>query len=137
MELLVDAEQVSMIESAVRGGVSICSNRYAEANNKYMQTGYDPSKKDKFIMYYDISSMYGTAMLNFLPCGAFQFLDPEAMEDKFWELNADSSIGYFVEADFSYPRELHDSHSDLPLLPQHENQKLMTTLYDKKKCFAS
>ena len=125
---------LSLLESAVRGGVSMCSNRYAKANNKYMETGYDSSKKeDKFIMYLDINNMYGSGMLNPLPCGGFQFLKPEAMKEKFWEVDADSSIGYFIEADISYPRELHDAHSDLPFLPEHRDGKLMTTLYDKKK----
>ena len=58
-----------------------------------MQTGYDPSIKDKFIIYYDIHSMYGTAMLSYLRRAAFKFLDPQALKDKFWELEADSSIG--------------------------------------------
>ena len=48
-------------------------------------------------------------------------------------MDADSSIGYFIEADISYPRELHDADSDLPFLPENRDGKLMTTLYDKKK----
>ena len=69
----MDAEQVLMIESCVRGGLSMCSNRYAVANNKYIQTRYDSSKKYKLIMYYDKNAMYGTAMLNYLPRCGFQF----------------------------------------------------------------
>jgi len=36
--------------------------------------------------------------------------------------------------DFSYPKELHDYLSDLPLAPENQNlPKLLTTLYDKEK----
>ena len=59
---------LSMLESAVRGGVSMCSNRYAKANNKYVERGYDCLKKeDKFIMYFDINKINGREVLNFLP----------------------------------------------------------------------
>ena len=45
----------------------------------------------------------------------------------------DSPKGYILELDLSYPKELHDMHSDLPLAPEHLNQKLMTTLNNKGK----
>ena len=33
----------------------------------------------------------------------------------------DGDIGYFLEADIEYPRELHDIHSDLSFLPKNGN----------------
>jgi hypothetical protein len=46
----------------------------------------------------------------------------------------DSPKGYILEVDLSYPKELHNLHSDFPLAPENQNlPKLLTTLYDRER----
>ena len=49
-------------------------------------------------------------MLSKLPCGNFRFLE---------DLENFDDTGYTLEVDLHYPAELHDSHFDLPLAPEH------------------
>jgi hypothetical protein len=40
---------------------------------------------------------------------------------------------HILVVDLEYPEEIHDEHSDLPLVPHYFNKKLMCTLYKKEK----
>ena len=49
LELLKDP-QMLMIEKGIRGGISLISNRFARANDKYMCEAYDETKPTKYII---------------------------------------------------------------------------------------
>ena len=51
--------------------------------------------------------------------------------------NENSDIGYFLEVDIDYPKELFNLHKDLPFLPERKKvnkvEKLICSIEDKEK----
>jgi hypothetical protein len=121
LELITDPEIFLFFESAMRGGISVISNRYARANNPYLKAeDYDSSQPHSYIFYLDANNLYGWAMSQLLPIGGFRFLsDDEIAQIDFANVSDDSDIGYVVECDLEYPAELHELHNDYPLAPEH------------------
>ena len=74
LELITDPDLHLFIEKGLRGRISIISNRYSKANNKYMGDDYIPNKKSKFIMYLEANNVYGWSMTQYLPTGKFKFI---------------------------------------------------------------
>ena len=137
LELLSDVNKLLMFEKGIRGGISVISNRYGEANNKYMK-GYNKNKPSKYLMYLDANNLYGCAMSEKLPTHGFKWLTSGEMENLFnnqivqvWE-----KTPCILEVDLQYPEELHDSHNDYPLCPERVNcdnvEKLIPNLRHKK-----
>ena len=116
LELLTDPDMHLMVEDGKRGGISMITNRYSKANNKYMAS-YDESKPSKYIIYLDANNLYGWAMCQSLPTGNFKWIEnPEEFD--YININSDSDKGYMLEVDLHYPEDLNDLHSDYPLAPE-------------------
>ena len=137
LELLSDVNMLLMFEKGIRGGISIISNRYGEANNKYMKD-YNKNKDSKYLMYLDANNLYGCAMSEKLPTHGFKWLTNGEMENLFnnqivqvWE-----KTPCILEVDLEYPEKLHDLHNDYPLCPERVKcdkvEKLIPNLRDKK-----
>ena len=130
LELLTDIDMLQMIEKGTRGGVSMISNRFGKANNKYMGKDFNPEKPSTFIPYLDANNLYGWAMCEPLPVGGFSWADEKEFEK--WE-----NFPCILEVDLDYPKELHDLHNDLPLAPEriivNNVEKLIPTLNKKEK----
>ena len=108
LELLTDIDILLMIEKGTRGGISMISNRYAKANNKYMREDFDETEPSKFINYFDANNLYGWAMFQPLPVGNFKWMTD------FENWQNESCI---LEVDLEYPEEPHDLRNDYPLAP--------------------
>ena len=50
LDLLTDYDMHMMIESGIRGGISMIAHRYAKANNKYLPD-YDEAKENSYITH--------------------------------------------------------------------------------------
>ena len=118
LDLLSDINMILFVESGIRGGVSMISNRYGKANNKYMEN-YNSAEESKFITYLDANNLYGWGMSQKLPYKNFRWLD-EAKLAKFDPtlINTEDDTGYILQVDLEYPKELHDVHNDYPLAPE-------------------
>ena len=138
LELLTDPDMLMMVENGTRGGVSMISNRYSEANNKYMDS-YDDAKPSKYIQYLDANNLYGWAMSEKMPYKDFKWVNIEntSVEEVLTKVLLDEDLGYILEVDLEYPSELHDLHNDYPLAPEtmvlNRVNKLTPNLRNKTK----
>jgi len=73
-ELLTDIEMIMFIERNIRGSLNQCFNRYARANNRYMQL-YNPSKRLSYLMYFDVNNLYSWARCQLLYYADFWWVD--------------------------------------------------------------
>ena len=119
-----------MVEKGIRGGVSMISNRYGKANNKYMGKSFKDIEPSKFITYLDANNLYGWAMSKPLPTHGFKWMKVSELET--WELHP-----CILEVELEYPKSFHDLHSDYPLGPEqievNKIDKLIPNLWNKKK----
>ena len=112
-------EMYEMIENGLRGGMTQCSFKKVEANNKYMNQDYDKSKPSSYISYLDANNLYGLAMCKKLPYDDFKWYYGRMDEKRVMKYSDDDDdIGYILEVDLDYPKGLHELHKDYPLAPE-------------------
>ena len=134
LELLTDPDMLLMFERGIRGGITQAVHRYAAANNPYMSDKFSPLEETSYLQYLDANSLYRWAMSQSLPSRGFRWVSIKPNE--VGELAARTEKGYLLEVDVSYPRELHDSHNDLPFMCEQMKinrvKKLVPNLHDKQ-----
>ena len=75
LNVIQDEDMYLFLEKGKRGGMVDCRKRYVKANNKHMKS-YDKNKPSRYIMYFDINSLYPTAMGTMkIPYGGFEWIN--------------------------------------------------------------
>ena len=70
-------------------------------------------------MYWDADNLYGWAMIQDLPYEGFRFLSEEEIKTfVLGSISENSKIGYILEVDLEYCRELNNLHNEYPLCPE-------------------
>ena len=126
LELLTDYDQHLLIEKWMRGGISMASKRHAKANNPLVD-GYDPVKPRSYILYLEANNLYGWAMSQPLPMGAFRWEEYcEQLAKTIADHPANDPEDFILDVDLEYPEDLHYAHNAYPLAPERmEVQKKM------------
>ena len=75
---------------------------------------FNPSEESSYLQYLDVNNLYNWAMSQPLPTGRFRWV--YVKPDEISKLAKWEDKGYLLEVDVSYPRDLHDSHNDLPFM---------------------
>ena len=87
-----------------------------------------------YLQYLDANNLYRWTMSQLLPTGGFRWVSIKPNE--VGELAVHTDKGYLLEVDVSYPRELHDSHNDLPFMCEKMKiggvKKLVPNLHNKR-----
>ena len=134
LKLLTDHDMLMMFERGIRGGVTQVFHHYTSANNRYMGDRYDPSSETSYLQYLDANNLYGWATSQLLPAGRFRWVDVKLNE--ICKLAKREDKSYLLEVDVSYPKELHDSHNDLPFMCErmeiNKVEKLVPNLHNKR-----
>ena len=107
LEKIHDISLHLFLEKGMRGGVSYISKRFSK------------SDESTEIMYWDINNLYGSCMILDLPYSSFKFLSEKEINNFDLDSIAENSpIGYILEVDLEYCKDLHNLHSDYPLFPE-------------------
>ena len=115
LELITDIDQYLMVEKGIRGGISMISKRYAEANDPRMGDKFNPNKPITSLLYLDANSLYPHAMCQPLPVDEFEW---EHSEIDVTQVADDAEYGYILEVDLHCPPEKHNTLNGYPLAPE-------------------
>ena len=127
-----------MVENGIRGVICQATHRYAKANNKYINN-YDENIESSHLAFLDANSLSGWATSQKLPLNGFKWVEKlSKFNDRFIKnYDENSNIGYILEVDVEYSKNLLNSHKDLPFLPETKKirkvKKLICSIEDKEK----
>ena len=139
LEVLSDMDMYLFFEAGKRSGYSNCHKNYSKANHKYLPD-FDPNLVSKFLMYWDINSMYPSVMTEPLPVRNFRW-DKGYETDEIMELCKQGRhheiLPCTLNVDMKHNPDNFDMERVFAMCPDvfddNGTKKLSHTLYDKKK----
>ena len=106
-----------MIEKGIWGGITQAAKRYVKATNRYMKDLYNPDEEIIYLPYLDANNLYIWAIAQNLPTHRVLWKDAEDFTpEKIDKIVKTAKREYLLEVNVEYPKELHESHSELPFL---------------------
>ena len=122
-----------------KGLEAICQaiHRDAKPNNKYMRN-YSKDIISSYLMCLEANNLYERAMYQKLPVNGFKWVEKlSTFNERFIKnYNENSDIGFFLEVNIGYPKELFNLHKYLPFSPERKKvnkcEKLISSTEDKK-----
>ena len=110
LQTLQDKEMILLLESGIRGGISgVMGDRYVK------------SDKNKNIIHFDATNLYGFAMSKPLPYDDIKFETENICLEEILNTPDDSDIGYFLEVDLEYPHNIRQKTKYLPFAPENKS----------------
>ena len=84
---------------------------------------YNKDLGKSYLMYLDANNLYGYAMVQKLPTHDFKWVEDldQFTTDRILDYEDGGDVGYLLEVDVGYPKELHKSDNELPFLPERIN----------------
>ena len=129
---------LSMVEKGIQGGICRAIHRHAKVNNEYMKN-YNKHIISSYLMYLDANNLYRRTMSQKVPMNGFKWVTKlSRFKERFIKnYNENSDMGYFLEVDIDYPKELFNLQKDLPFLLERKKvnkcEKLICSIEDKEK----
>jgi hypothetical protein len=124
LEIPIDPNMHLFFDKGLTGGASQVANPFAQANHEGMKEKFDPEVMRAYIAMFDCNNQYGWAMSQYLPTHGFNWVKLDTECSQFWtnfvlQQEDCQDTGYFFEVDLEYPEELHNTHDQYPLAPEH------------------
>ena len=113
IEVIIDQNIYMMFEKRSRGGICIENMRFLK------------KKKNKHILYIDANNLYGFAMIQYLFDNNYKWFNKQEINDftieKILSIPKNSLISYIFVINASFPKEIHDFLSNLPLAAENRS----------------
>lgn len=104
IQLFTDVNMFIWLEGNLRGCVVTLGNRYAKANNPYLES-YDTPTKHNYTVALDAINLYGYCLQTLLPYDHFKWLTREEIEGfNVFDISYDSKTEYFGKVSLEYPK---------------------------------